>query len=418
MIGRALLAALALALGGCAARAPAPPPASVAEAPAAARPGAASGDVLILVSIDGVRPDYLGRGVTPTLSKLAAGGAATTLRPVFPSVTFPNHYSLVTGLHPDSHGIVANRMADPARPGIVFTLGSAQSFDPFWWDGAEPVWVTAERQGVRTATMFWPGSEVAIRGARPSAWQRYDSAVSNAQRVDQVIDWMRRPAATRPRLVTLYFEAVDTAGHRFGPDAPETTRALAEVDRELGRLVAELDALKVRANLVIVSDHGMAATPAGQVVALDRLVDPALVETVTTGPVAALAPRPGQEAAVAAQLARPHANASCWPRERIPARLRYGSHPRIPAFLCLAEVGWMIEPPGRVPDVKGMHGYDNAHPDMAAIFIAHGPAFAPGARPAPASATDLYPLVTRLLGIVPQPHEGDAQALAAALRAR
>ena len=406
---RRILVAAALALAGCATPRPAPPVTAAADrAP----------PVTILVSIDGVRPDYLDRGVTPTLSRLAREGARTTLRPVFPSVTFPNHYSLVTGLTPDRHGIVANRITDPARPGVMFTLGSAQAFDPFWWDAAEPVWVTAERQGVRTATMFWPGSEVAIRGVRPSNWLRFDQNVGNAQRVEQVVDWLRRPPASRPRFITLYFDTVDTAGHRHGPDAPETTAAMAEVDARIGDLVAELTRLGQQANLVIVSDHGMAATRPEQLVPLERLVDPALVEVVNSGPFAALEPRPGQEAAVAAQLARPHQGAQCWPREAIPARLSYGRHPRVPRFLCLADPGGMIRAPGQDSTVRGMHGYDNAAPDMAAIFIAHGPAFVRGAQLPPASATDLYPLLTRLLGITPQPHEGDATVLAPALRPR
>src|SRR5690606_16128859 len=142
---------------------------------------------------------------------------------------------------PDRNGIVDNRMEDARRPGVTFTLGDPrQSLDPFWWDEAEPLWITAEHQQVRTATMFWPGSEVPFGDTRPSDWMRYDMNISEAQRVRAVIDWLRRPAAIRPRFITLYFDTVDTVGHRFGPDAPETNAAIAAVDARIGELVAGL----------------------------------------------------------------------------------------------------------------------------------------------------------------------------------
>jgi predicted AlkP superfamily pyrophosphatase or phosphodiesterase len=274
---RDLLLAFALALlGGCAA--------SLSDqAPRAARDMRAP--VTILVSIDGIRPDYLDRGLTPNLGALAAAGVKAEMRSSFPTKTFPNHYTIVTGLRPDRHGIVDNNMADPARPDVTFSLGNAaQSLDPFWWNGAEPLWVTAEKAGVRTATTFWPGSEVAIRGTRPSNWLRFDQNVTGAQRVETVIDWMRRPAANRPHFVTLYFDTVDTAGHEHGPDAPETDAALAEVDARVGDLVAGLKALGEPANLVILSDHGMSATSAERVVPLQSLVDPAKVKVLVDGP--------------------------------------------------------------------------------------------------------------------------------------
>jgi predicted AlkP superfamily pyrophosphatase or phosphodiesterase len=406
---RGALLAAALALAGCATPRSAPPVATTVEA---------APPVTILISIDGFRADYLDRGVTPTLSRLAREGVRAAMTPAFPTKTFPNHYTIVTGLSPDAHGIVDNRMADPARPGELFTLGSAQSFDPFWWDAAEPIWVTAERQGVRTATMFWPGTEVAIRGVRPSNWQRFDQNVSNPQRVEQVLDWLRRPPATRPRFITLYFNTVDSIGHRHGPDAPETNAAMAEVDARIGDLVAGIAQLGQRANLVITADHGMTATVPWRTVPLGVLVDPALVEVVTDGPYAGLNPRPGQAARVAAQLARPLARVACWPRDAIPPALRYGRNPRVPAFLCLAEPGWLIVAPGRRPGFGGTHGYDQRTPDMAALFIAHGPDIVPGAAISRPDAVDVYPLLAGLLGVTPRANEGDAAVLAPALRPR
>ena len=187
---RSLLACLFLALMGCT-TADLPPPQTAAAMQRE--------PVTILVSIDGFMPDYLGRGDSPHLDALAASGVTAEMRPSFPTKTFPNHYTIVTGLRPDHHGIVDNNMEDAARPDERFSMGNAsQALDPFWWDGGEPIWVTAEKQGVRSATMFWPGSEVAIRGTRPSDWQRFDQNITNPQRVAAVVDWLRRPQATRP----------------------------------------------------------------------------------------------------------------------------------------------------------------------------------------------------------------------------
>lgn len=371
---------------------------------------AARAPVTILVSLDGFRPDYLDRGVTPTLSRLKANGVSAAMRPSFPSITFPNHWTLVTGLRPDRTGIVGNMMEDAARPGETFTM---QTDDPFWWNAAEPIWATAERAGVRTATMFWPGANVAFGGVktatghgsvtggvRPQDWQQFNQAVSGTQRVDAVIDWLRRPAATRPRFVTLYFDMVDTAGHANGPGDPRTTAAVAAVDTLIGRLTAGLAELGQPANLVIVADHGMAATSDTRTIALSTLVDPADARAVEAGPYASIVPVPGHEQATAAALLKPHAHVTCWRKRDIPARLHYGANPRVPPFLCLADPGWLIvrTAPDK-PFAGGAHGYDNDAPDMRALFVAQGPAFAAGRTLKTFDNVDVAPLLRDLIGL-------------------
>ena len=406
------LAAALLALAGCAF--PYTPPALspiTQPAPAAAGQVAeARAPIVVLVSIDGFRPDYLGRGVTPTLSQLAAEGVSAAMRPSFPTKTYPNHWSLVTGLRPDRSGIVANTMEDASRPGETFTMASD---DPFWWNAAEPIWVTAEKAGVRTAAMFWPGAGVGwggVRdaawphevagGTRPADWWPYGEAVSNAGRVRGVLDWLRRPAETRPRFVTLYFDTVDTAGHRFGPDDARTTEAIAEVDAPIGELVAGLATLGQPADLVIVADHGMAATSSTRVVALDTLLQPADARTVETGPYAGIVPAPGREAAVAAALLRPHPHMTCWRKADIPARFHYGANPRVPPFLCLAGEGWeVLRTAPTTAYAKGGHGYDNDLPDMRALFIANGPSFEGRQRLPSFDNVDVAPLLRDLLGL-------------------
>ena len=405
MILRALALAVAFLLSAC----------------ASLPPGAASRPPVILISIDGFRADYLDRGVTPVIAGLAAGGArAEGMRPSHPSLTFPNHYTLVTGLRPDRHGIVDNTMTDPARPGVTFSLGNAaQVTDRFWWDDATPIGVTAERAGIATATMFWPGSEAAIQGVRPRYWTRYDQTMPAPARVDQLLVWLDAPGGSRPGFLTLYFDKVDTVGHNAGPDSPELLEALAATDQAIGRLVDGLRALGIAANLILVADHGMVPTSAERLVLLDDLLPADTYRTVTGGPTAGIVPAPGQERRVTQALLRPHPHMACYPRAELPARLAYGAHRRVPPILCLAETGWLIGTRGRYarqPPGKGAHGYDPADLRMAALFVANGPAFRPGVVLPVFDNVSVYPLLAGLLGISPEPHQGRSADLRPALR--
>jgi predicted AlkP superfamily pyrophosphatase or phosphodiesterase len=385
----------------------------VLTAPAAAR-AEIRAPVTILVSIDGAHPSYLRRGATPHLDALAEAGSSARLRPSFPTKTFPNHHTIVTGLHPDRHGIVDNNMEDPEWMRRRFTLADQQmSLDPFWWGDAEPVWTTAERAGIRTATMFWPGAEVAHDGIRPSAWSRYDMNVTEAQRIETVLDWMRRPANIRPRFITLYFDTVDLAGHDHGPNSAEVRAAIREVDALLGRLIAGFEGLGQPADFVIVSDHGMAETSSERVVLIDDWLDRETYHLISSGAFLSLAPQPGREAELAARLATPPAHVQCWTRETLPARFLYGTHRRVPPHFCLADTGWLIERRApETPFTRGMHGYDNRDDAMLGIFIASGARLARGAAPGELDAVDVYPLLARLIGVGPNPHQGDAAATA------
>lgn len=373
--------------------------------------------VTILISIDGFRADYLDRGITPNLSRLASQGARASMRPSFPTTTFPNHYAIVTGLRPDRNGIVANSMEDAAKPGVTFTMANN---DPFWWNQAEPIWTTAERAGVRTATMFWPGSNVLLDKIRPRDWWLYSKDNSEAQRVDAVIDWLRRPEATRPQFVTLYFDTVDTAGHEHGPDAPATNDAIRAVDVQIGRLTDGLATLGLRANLVIVADHGMAATSPSRVIELWKVAKPKDYRAIGYGPAVGLVPTKGKDARLAKALLTPHPNMACARKADLPKTLHYGSNPRVPPFVCIAKVGWLIlaapPPPDRPVEAGGAHGYDPGNREMDAIFIAHGPAFRTGTTLPPFDNVDVYPLLARLAGITPKPGDGSIESVTAALK--
>lgn len=375
---------------------------------------------VILIGIDGFRADYLDRGVTPTLSRLAAEGARAEggMKPSFPSVTFPNFYTLATGVHPDRHGLVYNTMRDPGLPDRTFSLRNrAEVMDRVWYDDAEPIWVTAEKAGLRTATMFWPGSEAAIRGVRPTYWLPFEQTIPSLARVNILLGWLTLPVEERPRLATLYFDIVDSAGHRFGPGTPETDAALTEVDTAVAALVAGLQARGIEADLVIVADHGMVGVSGERVVFLDDRIDVSAVRITTEGPVATLDALPGREAEVEAGLLGPREHMECWRKGEIPERLAYGRHRRVPAIVCLAETGWMIGSRARTDPSRiggGAHGYDNAAPEMRALFIAHGPAFARGVSLPDMDSVDVQPLLARLLGLTAPAGDGRVEDAGAA----
>lgn len=387
---------------------------------AAPRP-AAGEPITILISLDGFRPDYLDRGITPALSQLAADGVRASMRPSFPSVTFPNHYTLVTGLHPGRHGLVNNRMEDPQRPGVVFTLQDRNvASDEIWWADGTPIWVTAERQGVRTGTMFWPGSEYEIHGQRPSRYRNFDQSLPGFARTDVLLSWLDLPDAERPRFFTLYFDLVDTAGHRFGPDALETNAAIAEVDAAIGRLVAGLDARGYagRVNFVIAADHGMAPQAADAIIELDPRITPQQAHVLWDGQFAAIQPLAGQEAAVEQALVGRSEHGECWRKSELPARFDYSEHRRIPAIVCLADIGWRYRSTQLqqyATPALGGHGWDPQAPEMAAVFIANGPAFRHGATLPTFENTSVYPLLAQLVGITPEANQGNLADTSAAL---
>lgn len=377
---------------------------------------------LLLVSIDGLRADALDRGITPALARMSREGVrARWMTPSYPSLTFPNHYTLVTGLRPDHHGIVHNTMRDAELGGFWLSKADAVG-DARWW-GGEPIWVGAEKAGIRSATWSWPGSEAPIAGVRPSQWLRYDGRVPALARVDTVLDWFRQTGPDAPRLLTLYFDQVDHAGHDHGPDSPEYAAAVRGVDAALAHLLDGLAQQHVLddTDIVVVSDHGMAEVAPTHLLPVDTLAPPALVEVVSDGQVVELQPRPGREAEAVKALVGRHDHYSCWERQALPARWQYGSNPRIPPIVCQMDEGWDAVHDAKIAKreagaTRGSHGYDPALPSMRAVFVARGPSFAQGRELAPFDNVDVYPLLTRLLGIPAAPNDGDPQVLLPALR--
>jgi len=376
---------------------------------------------VLLVSIDGFRADYLQLGITPNLARLAREGVrAQWMNPSYPTLTFPNHYTLVTGLRPDRHGIVHNTIHD-ADLGTFKLADRAALADARWWGGV-PLWVTAENAGLPTATMFWPGSEAPIGGRQPTRWKPFDASLPMAARVDTVLGWLGEGAGTRPRLATLYMEHLDEVSHDHGPDSAETHVAIGEVDAAIGRLVDGLASrgLLDAVNVVIVSDHGMAAVVPGHSIAIEDMVDAADAEWMTAGESVGFIPRRGHEAAAEHRLLGPHTQYDCWRKGELPERWQYGRHPRVPAIVCQMHEGWEALTRARLAQrgrdaTRGAHGFDPALPSMRALFIARGPAFRHGVVLPAFDNVDVYPLLARLVGVQPAPNDGNAATLLPAL---
>ncbi|HEY2661028.1 MAG TPA: ectonucleotide pyrophosphatase/phosphodiesterase [Caulobacteraceae bacterium] len=378
---------------------------------------------LILISLDGFRAEYLDRGETPALTALAVDGVrAEAMRPSFPSVTNPNHYTLLTGLYPDHHGVIDNMMRDPAMPDLWFGGSDPKAdADPRWWNNATPLWVTVQRAGLKTASNGWPHDWVVIQGQVPTYLEPRNPNVRMEQQVDKVLAWLDLPVAQRPALIRLHLDPVDAMGHLFGPDSVPVNATIAKTDAALGRLVAGLKRRGVydKVNMVIVSDHGMTEVSKDRIILLANLVDLKSVVATTFGSDGGVNPLPGHEAEVEKALLGRHAHLTCWRRGQLPAHLHYGTNPRAPAIFCQPDLGWLLLTPegvGLYSALKGDHGYDPNEPDMWAIFIAHGPAFASGRILPIFDNVDVYPLLTRVLDVKAQPNDGHLGEVAAALR--
>ncbi len=375
---------------------------------------------VILISIDGFRADYLERFRPPNLLRLAAGGTrAAAMIPSFPTKTFPNHYTLVTGLYPAHHGIVSNNIYDPELHASFAMSERTAVQDPRWW-GGEPIWVAAERDGQRTAPIFWPGSEAPIDKVRPSYWEPFDPNRPAPEKVTRLLAMLDLPAPQRPTFLTLYFDDVDTAGHDYGPDSVQARDAVLEIDRVIGTLMDGLRERGIadRVNIVVVSDHGMAKLSPEHVVFMEDYVGLARVEVIDYSPVMALRAKDGDTQRLYAELTKiPHATA--YRREELPARWHYEGNVRIPPLLVVADEGWTITTRARLKEHKlggGNHGFDNSLASMHAIFIAHGPAFRAGTHLPAFPNVNVYSLLAYLLRVQPAKTDGSLGIFRAVLK--
>mgnify|MGYP001819087169 FL=1 len=406
--GRWLLAALPLLLVLAACQAPAPRSDPAASAP-----------VVVLVSLDGFRWDFDRLADTPALDRMARTGVkARSLQPAFPTLTFPNHFSIATGLSPHHHGIVANTFPNAERTRWYRMTDRDAVQDGRWYAG-EPIWVTAEKQGLRSAAYYFVGTEADVGGIRPTYWRVFDATVPGAVRVRQVLDWLSLPASRRPHFVTLYFEAVDSKTHAYGVGSLESIAAIAEVDRLVGRLQAGLADLPFadQVYLVVVSDHGMGGYGPNAPLVLDRVIDLDGVRIVEGGSYAFLyfdADR--SERALAAR----DAISATWrcgqallPSE-LPTAWRAGPSDRYPDLFVQADPGCGVISKGSQGRrmTAADHGWPPDAPNMHGIFFATGPRIPAGRELGTVHVTDIQPLLIELLGLDPPgPVDGDPARL-------
>jgi predicted AlkP superfamily pyrophosphatase or phosphodiesterase len=354
----------------------------------------------IIISLDGFRADFLNRGLTPRLNALVKEGVSPLyMLPSFPSVTFPNHYTLATGLYPESHGVVGNTFWDPTLREEFYYTDPSRSMDPKWWNG-EPFWVTAQKQGLKTAVHMWPGSEVRIADTEPTYVDKYNGKEMLSRKVDRILEFLDMPDADRPQLIAAYVPNVDADGHRYGPNSTEIRFTISKVDKMLDNIFKGLEKRHLTGivNVIVVSDHGMATTDISRLVQLEDIVDLNKIEHTDGWPLIGLRPKnPDDLQGIyedLVQKTKENPNLEVYLRDvNMPERYHFSANERIAPVWIVPKAGWALvkmeemnlkeaQAKGTVYHPRGLHGYDHEHPLMRAIFIARGPAFphAPNSR--------------------------------------
>lgn len=374
---------------------------------------------VVVLSLDGFRADYQSMTHTPNLDAMDREGLSGAFRPCYPSLTFPNHYSMATGLHPNNHGLVGNEFWD--EKGRHYKLGNRKAVeDPTFYYG-EPLWNTARRHGLKTASYYWVGSETPIGGHQPDRWKRYDSRVPYRDRADSVISWLNAPIDSRPRLIMWYLDEPDHTGHHYSPEAEETKTMIRSVDSVVGYFRHRLTELPIasQVDFILVSDHGMQTYDRSKEVNLADYLPLDSFVHVATGPFTHLYPKPGYLETAYNKL-KSVPNVQVYKKAELPKRLHFGSSPRIGELVVMANLGTQIyfAPEGRkVSRLAAGHGFDNKHESMLALFKAVGTSFDAGRRvDQPVPNITLYPLVCQLLKMQPAPHDADEELARSLIR--
>ena len=359
----------------------------------------ASLPTIIVLSFDALGDRYLDRDTLPNFKTMMADGVRAPFRPQFPSKTFPNHYSMATGLTPGEHGIVVNSFFDPER-GEMFLRTSASEGK---WFGGEPIWVTAENAGIRTAAYFWTGSEAEIQGIRPSRWKLFDAAVADSAKLGQIMQWLRAPVAERPHLVMMYSGVVDGPSHRYGPDSPQGFAAVRAADRFLGAFRDSLSKLSFGVDLIVVSDHGQIHVPREHDIDMDELIPKAGVFVDDEHATFSIwqdpkGPRVNMDS-LAAFYRKMIPHMRLFRPGDFPPEWRTNQNRRFGDIFMLADPGWEFvgTKPVNAVYTLGEHGYDPATPEMMGVLLASGPSFQRGVRLAERENRTLHELLIRLL---------------------
>ncbi|WP_206156235.1 alkaline phosphatase family protein [Chitinophaga fulva] len=370
---------------------------------------------VIMISIDGFRYDYAEKHHAQNLLRLSGQGVrATAMQPSFPSLTFPNHYTLATGMYPAHHGLVDNHFYDRKRDAI-YKVGNRDAVEDGTWYGGLPLWILAEKQQMVSASYFWVGTESAIQNIRPTYYFKYQEKTGIDQRIQQVVNWLQLPVEQRPHLITFYFPEVDHMGHSYGPDSDSVKNAVQFVDAAIGRMQEAVNKLNLPVNFIIVSDHGMLRVDTERTLSLPD--SPALkpLRIVPGGEKIMLYGNNEADIKTAYDFLKQHENHyTVYLKKETPERWHYGQedvYNRIGDIVVVAEANYAFGMPGKKMH-PGHHGFDNNLTDMNAIFMAWGPAFKTNTRIATFENIHVYPLVARILGLdITQPIDGKIEVL-------
>ncbi len=367
---------------------------------------------VIVLSMDGFRWDYPEKANTPNLDYVEQIGVrAESSIPCFPTKTFPNHYSMATGLYPDHHGIVFNKFYAPDVDKFYSLSDSFAVVDPDFYLG-EPIWVTAEKQGIKSAAYYWVGSEAPHDGILPSYYNPYNGSVSFEKRMEGVLDWLKLPEEERPRLIMWYVEEPDSKGHDYGPDHIEIVNTVEYLDSLVGvfnQKIAELP-FADQINVIYTSDHGMGNIYEEKSLYLYDLIQKDWCVGVDGGnPVYSIDAKEEYYDTIYNILSSVE-HITVWKKEEILERLNFGSSQRIKDYVVLADSSWSLwKYSDRRSYSGGAHGFDNSNTDMHAIFYAYGPAFKNAYKHHSINNIDLYPLICELLKIDPRPVDGQLE---------
>ena len=363
----------------------------------------------ILISFDGFRWDYTNRGITPNFDYIEQHGVkALSLKPSFPSITFPNHISIVTGMYPQNHGVIANTMYDPATDKLYSLRDTAEVRDAYWYKG-EMIWETARRQGIITASYFWPGSEMNLEYRRPTYYEKYEHERNYLERINGVINWLKLPYNERPKFITLYYDLTDSEGHRYGPNSQQVNNAIARLDSLIGVLFNRLDEIKLRdsVNLIIVSDHGMTEISGARYVNVEEIASCRSCKFFNRGAVMNIFIKNKIEVdEVFNKLKQNESHYRVYKPEDIPEHFHFSNNHLIGDLFVLADPGWSVgtsKDKDRMSDYYGgNHGFDNSFMDMHGIFYAIGPSFKENYTTGTIENINIYPLLCKIMNIIPR----------------
>ena len=358
---------------------------------------------VILISVDGLRHDYIDIYKPPTLKYLKENGLhSKSLIPIFPSKTFPNHYSIITGMYAENHGLISNSFYGPDT-GRTYRLGDSKEVSDGIWYGGEPLWVTAHKNQMVSASYFWVGSEAPINGVRPDYYYKYDGKVPGEIRVDQVIDWLKLEENVRPHFITLYFSEVDHAGHRHGPDSVEVKNAIFNIDDYINRLVTKLSKIDLPVNIILVSDHGMTKISNEQKIILPKeLYENKNLRVIGKGSLS-LIYRKNKSYDLNSIYNKLKKNKflNTYKKAEIPENFNFKNNIRIPDIVLSPRMPYYIAKKDKNVS-GGTHGYDPANKDMHGVFFAMGPNIKPKLIGS-FENIHVYPFITKILGLTGNP---------------